>query len=303
MRRRSISQLSASFSRYKSLVNMFFFNSMPSLLLILGAGAGLVHALPTSNIEQRAASTCPRTIDGVGTFTNSAIYTFTGSSLPAGLHISNGENVTDRNHGAPYNHVFLASNVAIGDGYLQIKVPGGQNPGASSNYDISSGQVFTDDAGILYASVRTRAVFSKVPGTVQSTFFYKSDTQEIDIEYLSAPNSQANTGGQASIHFTNQPTNGGSSTTSLTAAPVNIDTAEHEYRIDWTKDYTAFYFDGVLKQKYTVNVPSTPGTWLWNNWSNGDKMWSAGPPAKDSVMKVRSIEMYYNTTSGATNCS
>lgn len=282
---------------------MLFTNSLPSFLLTLGAGFGLVHALPTSNIEQRDGGTCPRTIAGVGTFTNSATYTFTGSSLPAGLHIPDGEEIKDRNNEAPYNHIFQASNVAIKDGYLQLKVPGGQNPGASSDYAITGGEVFTEDAGILYASVRTHAIFSTVPGTVQSTFFYKSNTQEIDVEYLSDPKSQANTGGQASIHFTNQNINGGQSTTSLTAAPANIDTAEHEYRIDWTKDHTAFYLDGVLKQEYTVNVPSTPGTWLWNNWSNGDKRWSAGPPAKDSVMKVRKIEMYYNTTSGATSCS
>lgn len=284
---------------------MFCFSSiLPSLLLTLGAGVEVAHALPRNTLDQRAAAgSCSRYVAGVGTFTNSATYTFAGSALPAGLHVSDGVEIKDRNNGAPYNHIFKASNVAVKDGYLQVKVPGGQNPGSSSDYAISAGEVFTDDSGILYASVRTHAIFSTVPGTVQGTFFYKSDTQEIDIEYLSDPTSQANTGGQPSIHWTNQPTNGGQSTTSLTVAPANIGTVEHEYRVDWTKGYTAFYLDGVLQKKYTVNVPSQPGTWLWNNWANGDKAWSAGPPAKDSVMKVRKIEMYYNTTSGATSCT
>lgn len=76
----------------------------------------------------------------------------------------------------------------------------------------------------------------------------------------------------------------------------------HEYRIDWTAGFTAFFVDGVLKQKYTTNVPSQPGTWLWNNWANGDKGWSVGPPKKDSVLKIQKIEMFYNTTSTAAGC-
>jgi beta-glucanase (GH16 family) len=52
-------------------------------------------------------------------------------------------------------------------------------------------------------------------------------------------------------------------------APTTATTEVHEYRIDWTPTFTAFYVDGVLQKKYTTNVPSAPGPWLWNNWSNG----------------------------------
>lgn len=272
-------------------------------LLLLGLGVLAANALPSGDIDTRT-NAAGHKIKGVGTFTNHVVYSFANNVWPQnGLWASNNETIRDQNHGAPYNHIFLNSNVWAADGYLQIKVPGGQKPSTQTNQPITAqnsvtgGEVYTTDQGILYASVRTTALFSKVPGTVQGSFFYKSDTQEIDIEYLSAPNSTANTGGVPAIHWTNQPTNGGSSTTSLTTAPSNVDTVEHEYRTDWTSKYTAFYLDGVLKAKYTVNVASIPGTWLWSNWANGDPTWSVGPPAQDSIMKVSKIEMYYNTTS------
>ena len=33
-----------------------------------------------------------------------------------------------------------------------------------------------------------------------------------------------------------------------------------------------------------------------NNWANGGS-WSGGPPEKDNVLEIQSIEMYYNRTS------
>lgn len=281
-----------------------FSNTVAELLLFLGVRTLVAHAFP-SGVKERASDTVYN-VDGVGMFTSHAVYTFADNVWPPdGLRASDNEAIRDQNHGAPYNHIFLSSNVFVADGYLQIKVPGSQTPSTAQNNpitaqnSISAGEVSTTDAGILYGSVRTTATFSTVPGTVQGSFFYKSDTQEVDIEYLSDPNSTANTGGQPAIHWTNQPTNGGSSTTSLTRAPSDVDTVEHEYRIDWTSEFTTFYLDGVLQEKYTVNVPSNPGTWLWNNWANGDPTWSVGPPAQDSVMKVSKIEMYYNSTSTA----
>lgn len=280
-------------------------NIFRETLLFLSIGALAVHAFPSGDINRRASSGV-HNVEDVGTFTQLAVYTFADNVWPKqGLMSSNDQPIRDQNHGAPYNHIFLSSNVVVADGYLQIKVPGGQTPSTAQGADItaqnaiSAGEVTTTDNGILYASVRTHATFSTVPGTVQGTFFYKSDTQEIDIEYLSDPNSKANTGGQAAIHFTNQPTNGGQSTTALTSSPSNIDSVEHEYRIDWTSDATSFYLDGVLQQQFTENVPSIPGTWVWNNWANGDIQWSVGPPKQDSVMKVSKIEMYYNSTTAS----
>lgn len=254
-------------------------------------------ALPTPDRNLTPRS-CERCVEGLGEFQKHVTYKFTGTTLPEGLHASDAQLIHDQNNGAPYNHRFEASNVVVKDGFLQIKVPGGQTPATRPDSAIFAGEVFTSDSNILYGSIRTNAIMSTVPGTCQGAFFYKSDTQETDIEFLSDPASKANAGQGAGLHYTNQPTHGGDSTTAYGAAPSSIGSAVHEYRIDWTADYTAFYLDGVLQKKHTTNVPQQGGTWLWNNWANGDIQWSAGPPAKDSIMKIQSIEMYYNTTSG-----
>lgn len=126
-------------------------------------------------------------------------------------------------------------------------------------------------------------------------FFYQSDTQEIDIEWLSDAASTSNQGTRY-LWLTNQDANGdGKSTYSNVAAPADATSAEHEYRVDWTEGRVAWFVDGVQVFETTEDVPTEPGPWVFNNWSNGDAGWSVGPPAVDAVFKIRSIEMYYNT--------
>lgn len=126
-------------------------------------------------------------------------------------------------------------------------------------------------------------------------FFYKSDSQETDIEWLSDPASLSN-GGTRKLHFTNQDANGdGSSTHNAITPPADATSAEHEYRLDWTEGLVEWYVDGAKMWETTQDVPSVPGPWVFNNWANGDIGWSAGPPAVDAVFKIRSIDMYYNT--------
>jgi beta-glucanase (GH16 family) len=98
-------------------------------------------------------------------------------------------------------------------------------------------------------------------------FFYKSDTQEIDIEFLSDATSKSNPGdGSRPMHYTNQATNGGASTHATGPARSDATSARHEYRIDWVPGRTQFYLDGVLQRTHTTNVPTVAGSWLWNNW-------------------------------------
>lgn len=262
----------------------FFFAA--SLLL-----SSLSFAFPVNNIEERASS---YNIDGVGTFINYAVYDFstlTSLPLPDGLYISADPPIAASGQ-AKYARQSLPSNVDISNGFLEIKVPGGQNP---TNNTLTYGEVHTA-ANILYGSVRTYATLSSEIGTCQGMFFYKSDTQEIDIEFLSDPSSTAQDSVPA-LHYTNQHAAGQPTTTSYSAPPSDYASSIVEYRTDWTAEYTAFYVNGVLQQKYTENVPLEEGTWLWNNWANGDPTWSVGPPVHDSVMRIQKIEMYFNSTS------
>ncbi len=110
------------------------------------------------------------------------------------------------------------------------------------------------------------------------------------------------------IHYTNQNyaaiTAGisGSPDTFEGCMPTQATTSFVEYRIDWVPGKTMFYIDGVLQTTLTQYVPQTSGVWIWNNWSNGAKDWSAGPPAQDNVLEIQRIEMYYNSTSNARCC-
>ncbi|KAG9831372.1 concanavalin A-like lectin/glucanase, partial [Aureobasidium melanogenum] len=169
---------------------------------------------------------------------------------------------------------------------LTLTVPGGQTTGP-----ISVAQLETEYSDILYASVRTVAKISNVPGTTNAFIFYANDTQEVDFAFLTSDISKA--------WLTNEQTSYGSPySTYSVAAPADANTAWHEYRLDWLPGASKFYIDGVLVQTITDNVPTTPGSWIWNNWSNGNA-WTQGPPLADSVLKIRSIDAYFNRTSVA----
>ncbi|KAH0345976.1 concanavalin A-like lectin/glucanase, partial [Aureobasidium melanogenum] len=174
------------------------------------------------------------------------------------------------------------------DSSLTLTVPGGQTTGP-----ISVAQLETEYSDILYASVRTVAKISNVPGTTNAFIFYANDTQEVDFAFLTSDISKA--------WLTNeQTTYGAPYTTYSVAAPADANTAWHEYRLDWLPGVSKFYIDGALVQTITDNVPTTPGSWIWNNWSNGNA-WTQGPPLEDSVLKIRSIDAYFNRTSVAAN--
>ncbi|RMD41760.1 hypothetical protein DV735_g3363, partial [Chaetothyriales sp. CBS 134920] len=288
-----------------------------SLTSLLGLTPGQSHAsvaLPPGLASAQESEGSQWTIPDVGVFSHMAVYTFSGNSLPEGL-VASDYVVKDTSNGAPFDHQFTPDNVRVANGYLNLFVPGGQSP--SRDEALKCAEVVTTMSNILHASVRTDAIFSDVAGTCHGkdcwnfalvlsntcpgNFFYREDTQEIDTEYITDPSSisRANSGSPDPLWYVNQAVNPGhkSSTYGIVTAPASdITTQVHEYRIDWTESYTAFYFDGQLQSRLTDNIPSQPGNWIWNNWSNGDKGWSCGPPATDNVFKIQKITMYYNTS-------
>ncbi|KAK5314622.1 hypothetical protein LTR93_010346 [Exophiala xenobiotica] len=241
-------------------------------------------------------------VDGVGTFDHRALYTFQ-NGFPEGLEKSNytlNQRGPGPNPAVPFSPHYEPRNVHIYEGMLALTVPGGQRPSEPSDWRLSCAQVETVAHNIQYGSVRTKAMFSQVPGTCHGLFFYQSDTQEVDIEYVTDPSSLSNNGPDNPIplNYTNQAVNPANApaTHATGPAPSNCTTAVHEYRIDWTPYYTAFYLDGKLQKKFTTNVPREPGAWIWNNWANGNKGFSCGPPKSENTLLIKSIEMYYNTS-------
>ncbi len=79
--------------------------------------------------------------------------------------------------------------------------------------------------------------------------------------------------------------------------PFNPTTGFHEYRMDFVPGSVMFYADGhMLATMDTSAVPTQAGHLILTHWSNGNPLWSAGPPAQDAVMTVSYVKSYFNSS-------
>lgn len=151
---------------------------------------------PSGLIQEAAADSVK------GQFPASTTWTFGASgALPTGIRAA-----TDHIGSEPLTHTFAKKNVYVEDGFLVLNVPGGQ----AGNDDISSAEISTD-FDVQYASVRTWATLTDGPGVCNAMFFYESDSQETDIEWISDPRSKSNeyaNNGTRAMQYTNQDLNG-----------------------------------------------------------------------------------------------
>lgn len=84
--------------------------------------------------------------------------------------------------------------------------------------------------------------------------------------------------------------------------PFNPMTGYHEYRMDFVPGRVVFYADGrELATMHTPAVPSHSGHLILTQWSNGNTLWSAGPPIEDAVMTVSYVKSYFNSSLPARN--
>lgn len=102
-------------------------------------------------------------------------------------------------------------------------------------------------------------------------FFYHSDSQEVEIEWISDANSTSNqntNNGTRVMQYTNQGPHGTADSSEVNGmAADNATEAVHEYRIDWVNGASTFFLDGVFQYELETNVPTTAGNWIWNNWA------------------------------------
>lgn len=258
-------------------------NHFLSALAIAGAASALTVS------PDATQSGCYYHVANIGAFNTYMSHDWSTGAFSQDVSDLNASTYTVNAGNSPYARRFDVANIGASTSpyAVTLSVPGGQTSGP-----ISVSQITTAYDDILYGSVRTIAMISNVPGTTHGFSFYSSDTQEVDFAFITSDISVA--------HITNEQTSDAEEASSYTVkAPSDAATAWHEYRLDWTSNATYFYIDGTLVYNITDNVPSQPGFWLWNNWSNGNS-WAAGPPAKDSVLKIRGIEAYFNRTSVAT---
>ncbi|GAA5923244.1 glycoside hydrolase family 16 protein [Sporobolomyces koalae] len=180
---------------------------------------------------------------------------------------------------------FEPSNVDIVDGALRLKVKGQTGRGTISCGEIESYNAFR------YGTLETIAKATPVEGVCQGIFYYEGDNNEIDIELLSSYYTKGYKQYlSAGVQFTNQATVVGGQSSTL-GQPYGFDpTADfHNYTITWTPTATLFYIDGELRNEFNTNVPGVDAKIIFNNWANGDPMWSAGPPKEDAYFLIRSF--------------
>jgi hypothetical protein len=127
----------------------------------------------TELLEERATAkkSCMTTVNGVGRFNQYVKYDFAKwTSFPLGLSISNyGITADPDDDEHPLDQYYGPNNVILKRGRpLQLRVPGGQ-----TKSPIQGAEFTTAYDDILYASVRTVAKVSSVPGTCHGmTFSY-----------------------------------------------------------------------------------------------------------------------------------
>lgn len=82
-----------------------------------------------------------------------------------------------------------------------------------------------------------------------------------------------------------------------TDLPFNPTKGFHEYRFDFVYGEVHFYADGQQLAKIRgATVPEDSGHLVLQHWSNGNDVWSGGPPEKDTSILVRYVKAYYNST-------
>ena len=130
-----------------------------------------------------------------------------------------------------------------------------------------------------------------------------NDTQEIDVEILSSQLNDSTSPLNLVLHSTLSLDNGGDASTTPTfkviQLPFEADGAVHEYRFDWQPDRVSFYVDSQWLTDMTESqfIPSSAGKIVLSHWSNGNPLWSGGPPEEDAFMLVQYVKAYFNTTS------
>ncbi|KAL0580105.1 hypothetical protein V5O48_001881 [Marasmius crinis-equi] len=161
---------------------------------------------------------------------------------------------------ATANIEYTAANVMQHNDALGLKV-------SAVGGNVKCAQIYTKRSDIQYGSFRMRSQVPSVPGVVFGFFTYISNTQEQDIEFLSADPDY-----YQHVYYTNQP--GGTAGAALDITLPGADfTTFGNHRIDWLPSKSIYSYDGsglTSTKTITVQVPTAPSRFILNTWTNGD---------------------------------
>jgi hypothetical protein len=139
-----------------------------------------------------------------------------------------------------------------------------QNVDAGQKPLVPSSEIVSQRDDILYGSFRIAMKTTEINGTCTAFFLYRNDTQEIDMEILSAQ--QHSDTNDWPIHLVVQNTSVGTKgdqdgssqmVYQMAFPPGGFD--YNEYRFDWLPGRIDYYINSWFAWSETENVPSTPG--------------------------------------------
>ncbi|RYP10753.1 hypothetical protein DL765_008021 [Monosporascus sp. GIB2] len=214
----------------------------------------------------------------------------------------------------PYGEAFTLQNV-VSNKIADTKVfdePGEKGGDAGAHLVVGSeivdgmvknSEIATTQLHFFYGSFRAGIKVTDVAGTCSAFFWYFNDTQEIDIEFLSAEFNKDN--GTYPVNLVLQSL--GSREAGFDASntkdfervnlPFDPTTDFHEYRFDYLEREVVFYGDGKELARMTgSSVPTEAGHLLLSHWSNGNPGWSRGPPKTDATTTVSYVKAYFNSS-------
>lgn len=71
----------------------------------------------------------------------------------------------------------------------------------------------------------------------------------------------------------------------------------HEYRFDYVPGRVIFYADSeAVAEMEGGEMPSVGGHLILQHWSNGNPLWSGGPPEADALLTVSYVKAYFNSS-------
>ncbi|KAL6786450.1 glycoside hydrolase family 16 protein [Trichoderma sp. SZMC 28012] len=154
-----------------------------------------------------------------------------------------------------------------------------------------------------YGSYRAGMKLTAVNGTCAAFFWYFNDTQEIDMEFLSREFDPVKKIYPANLVIQSEASRkagyDASKTGTFKVVNLTFDPTAgfHEYRFDYLPNRVLFYADSqLLAEMNGTSVPSGPGHIILQHWSNGNPLWSGGPPEEDAVLTVSYVKAYFNSS-------
>ncbi|KAH6680812.1 glycoside hydrolase family 16 protein [Halenospora varia] len=202
-------------------------------------------------------------------------------------------------NGIPDINNWTGPGILGGDPGLQLTVSGG----VPSDGYVDTAEMDSVRTDMLWGSYRASMKLSPIAGTCSAFFWYFNDSQEIDMEFLSSQFNLQNKSfpvnlvlqSLKSVQANFNAMDAG--TYAVANLPFNPTTGYHEYRIDFIAGTVIFYADGqILATMDNPAVPTSAGHLILTNWSNGNNLWSSGPPVQNSTISVSYVKAYFNSS-------